>query len=275
MKIYKIIVALSVLTLLVLGCENVNEPISVEDSTAPAFVTIASNDGSALPGGSFDVVFELGQTQEENVIVEYAITGSAEEGVDYVVTSGEGSTVVIEHDPESTSLDSGTLSLSIPETAGSAGAVQIVVELVSARTESGEELTVGRGEIGMNVTYTVGRPQEGTYISESTGGFGQLEGSFEITEPDEPITVEGVEYQYVTSDIASMLFGAPVPYAFNLGGDGTVIGAPYSHEPGFETVVLDVGGSFNVLTNTIEFDIIFQCCGVEGVNLITTGVLQE
>ena len=271
----KLLFVIPLFALLFYGCENVSEPIDIESGVIPAFVIIESNDGSALPGGSFDVVFQLGQTQEENVIVDYVITGNAEEGVDYNVASGDGSTVIIEHDPETTSLDRGTLSLNIPETAGAAGTVQIVIELVSATTESGEVLTVGRGDTGMSVTYTVGRPQEGTYISESTGSFGAMEGSFEITEPDEPIVVEGVEYQYVTSDIASMLFGVPVPYSFNLGGDGTVIGAPYSHEPGFQTVILDVGGSFNVLTNTIVFDIVFQCCGVDGANLVTTGVLQQ
>ncbi|MDZ7718455.1 MAG: hypothetical protein U5K72_06505 [Balneolaceae bacterium] len=280
MKIYKIIVALSVLTLLILGCENVNEPISYEDMTAPSFVTISTEGQHVAAGGSLEVVFQLGQTQEENVTVEYSISGDAVEGEDYVFTEGSPGTVTIEYDSESTSLDTGSITLDFPIEAALGTARNLTFTLQSATTESGESLTIGRGDIGLERTYVInglGEATVGTYDYSAVTSFGDFEGTLEITKPDNPIIVDGSPYLYVTNKIAADggdIFSVDVAYAFNVTAGGDILGAPNAHEEGFETIILDVGGSYDFDTDEIFFDIVFQCCGVEGAQIQKTATLQ-
>ncbi|NBC03422.1 MAG: hypothetical protein GVY20_06920 [Bacteroidetes bacterium] len=267
MKIIKIIFSVSVLILLLLGCENVNEPLSYEDGAVPAFVTIDTENQEVAAGGSLEIVFELGQTQYENVTVEYSISGDAIEGEDYTFASGTPGSVVIEHDSESTGLDQGSISLAFPVDAAFGTTKDLIITLQSATTESGESLELGRGEIGAERTYTIGglvEIQEGTYAYNATGDFGAFSGTFEVTVPEEPVEVGGTPYFITTSNITGPLFGAgaPTPYAFNVTAGGAVIGAPNSHV--FPTRVMDISGSYNSGTGQITFNATFQCCGAAG-----------
>ncbi|MCG2590108.1 hypothetical protein [Rhodohalobacter sulfatireducens] len=267
MKIIKIIFSVSVLTLLLLGCESVNEPISYEDGAVPAFVTIGTEGQDVVAGGSLEVVFELGQTQYENVTVEYTISGDAVEGDDYVFSSGTPGTVTIEHDPESTSLDNGSVTLDFPIQAALGTSRNLTFTLESATTESGETLSLGRGDIGLERTFVInglGAVPTGTYTYEATGDFGPFSGTFEITQPDSPIVVGGAPYLFRTSNIAGALFGVDVAYAFNVTAGGDVLGAPNAHEEGFETIILDVSGNYNDTAGELTLDVTFQCCGVAG-----------
>jgi hypothetical protein len=245
----------------------VNEPISFEDSTVPPFVTISTEGQNVVAGGSLEVVFEMGQTQYENVTVEYSISGDAVEGEDYVFTEGTPGTVTIEHDPESTNLDNGSITLEFPIEAALGTARDLTFTLQSATTESGESLSLGRGEIGLERTYVInglGEVQTGTYSYEATGDFGPFSGTMEIEKPNSPIVVDGAPFLFATSNIAGSLFGVDVAYAFNVTAGGDVLGAPNAHEEGFETILLDVGGSYDDTTNELIFNVTFQCCGVEG-----------
>lgn len=264
----KLLFVIPLFVLLFYGCENVSEPIDIESGVIPAFVIIETTDQDVVAGGNLEVLFQLGQTQEENVTVEYTISGDAIQGEDYVLTSGSAGTVVIEYDPETTQLDRGSVTFDFPVTAALGTSRALTLTIESAVTESGESLTIGRGDRGHTRTYSInglGEVPEGTYSYEVTGAFGPYSGSFDIVQPDEPISVGGNPYLFAMSDIAAApLFGYPVPYAFNVTAEGSVIGAPNSHEPGLETIVLDVSGNFDEANEVLTVNVVFQCCGVDG-----------
>lgn len=269
MKIFKLIVTISLLTLLFLGCENVNEPISIEDGAVPAFVIIETEGQNVVAGGSLEVEFQLGQTQEENVVVEYTISGDAVEGEDYVFAEGSPGTVTIEYDPESTSFDRGSIELDFPIEAALGTARNLIFTLESAVTESGESLSIGRGDIGIERTFVInglGEAQTGTYDFEATGDFGPFSGNMDITRPATPIEVGGSPFLFATSNITGDLFGPgnTTPYAFNVTAVGGVLGAPNSHVEGKEGRALDITGSYDFDTDEIIFNATFQCCGATG-----------
>jgi len=280
MKLTKYLYLLPIFAFVFYGCENVSEPISIEEGAQPAFVTITTESQQVAAGGSLSVQFQLGQTQEEDVTVEYAISGGAEEGTDYTISSGGAGNLVIEYDPESTALDNNSVLLSFPIDAAFGTTKELTFTLISATTASGESLNVGRGEIGAERTYTIaglGEATVGTYDFEATTSFGDFTGELEITQPDSPIIVDGNPYLYVTSKItanAGDIFGINVPYAFNVTAGGDIIGAPNAHGAGLETIILDVGGTYDDATNEIFFDVTFQCCGAEGAQVLKTAVLQ-
>ncbi len=266
MNMKKLLYVIPLFALLFYGCENVSEPIDIESGVVPAFVIIQTADQDVVAGGNLEVVFQLGQTQEENITVEYTISGDAVEGEDFVLTSGTAGTVIIEHDSESTSLDTGSITFDFPVTAALGTSRSLTLTLESAVTESGEQLTLGRGDTGLTRTYTInglGEVPTGTYEYEATGDFA-FAGTFDIVQPDEPISVGGDPYLFATTNIAGGLFGFDVPYAFNVTAGGSVLGAPFSHEPGLETIILDVTGSYNEAEEQLIINVVFECCGVEG-----------
>ncbi len=277
MELKRIIPVIFIFALFVTACEDVSEPFSIEDGAVPAYVIVETTDRTVLAGANLEVQFQLAQTQEEDVVVEYEISGTAVAGEDFIQVGGEGGTVTITHNPDNQTFDRGSIMFDIPITAALGASRTLVVTLLSATTASGQELTVGRAEIGLSRTYTIsglGDMPTGTYSYTTAGSFAPSEGTLEIiSRADDPISVDGSPYLFETSDIAAMLFGSAMPYAFNLTADGNVIGAPFSHAA--STVILDVGGSFDSSTNTIVFDIVFQCCGVPGASLIITGTLDD
>lgn len=265
MELKKIYPVIFIFALAFTACENVSEPFSIEDGAVPAYVIIETTNRDVLAGGSLEVQFQLAQTQEENVTLQYEISGNAVAGQDYVITSGGGGTIVIEHNPDNQTFDRATVGLTFPITAALGTSRNLTFTLVSATTASGQELTVGRADVGRSRTYTInglGEVQTGTYSYTTEGSFGDRPGTLTISQPDDPIMVDGTPYLFATDDIAAMLFGAPMAYAFNLTATGTVIGAPFSHQA--ETVILELGGSYNKDTNVLIFDYVFRCCGVDG-----------
>lgn len=266
MELKKIYPVIFIFALAFTACENVSEPFSIEDGAVPAYVIVETTDRNVLAGGSLEVQFQLAQTQEENVTLQYEISGTAVAGQDYVITSGGGGTIVIEHNPDNQTFDRATVGLSFPITAALGTSRTLTFTLVSATTASGKDLTVGRADVGRSRTYTInglGEVETGTYSYTTEGAFGDRPGTLTITSrADDPIIVDGTPYLFVTDDIAAMLFGDPMAYAFNVTAGGTVIGAPFSHQA--ETVILDLGGSYNPDTNVLIFDYIFRCCGVDG-----------
>ncbi|GEM_PF-1442864 len=269
MKIKNLLIIMSFFALVLYGCENVTEPFSIEEGAIPAFVIIETDDGDVTAGSTLDVIFQLGQTQGEDVTVEYSISGDAVEGEDYEFETGTSGTVVIEHDPETTELDRATITLTFPITAALGTVRDLVFTLESATTESGEQLTLGRGDSGAERVYSINglndEIEEGTYNYEMSGDFGPGEGSFVINQPEEPIMVEGTPYFFTVSNITDDLFGpgAEIPYAFNVTAAGSVVGAPNSYAA--DTVILNVGGSYDeTADNQLTFEVEFQCCGAEG-----------
>lgn len=279
MKLKNLLYIVPLLALLGYGCENVDEPFSIEDGAVPAFVLIDTEDQAVTAGSSLEVDFELGQTQRENVTVEYTISGDAVAEEDYVFVDGTPGSVVIQHDSTTTNLDSRTITLAFPPTAALGTARELTITLESATTESGKELTLGRGDIGVSRTYQINglrdEIQTGTYDYTFTGDFADAEGTMVIAKPDEPIMVGGSPYFFTVSDIAANLFGAPVLYAFNVTAGGAVVGAPNAHEEGFTTVIADVGGSYSEGDETtVTFEVTLQCCGVPGAQYLLTGTAQ-
>ena len=265
MKMKKLLFVIPLFALLFYGCENVTEPIDIESGVIPAFVIIETTNRDVVAGGNLEVLFQLGQTQEENVTVEYTISGDAVEGEDYLV-SGSSGTVVIEHDPETTQLDRGSIIIEFPFTAALGTTRNLIITLESATTESGESLTLGRGDTGLSRTYTInglGEIPEGTYEYQATGDF-EFAGTFDIAQQEDPLDVGGNLYLYTTSNITGPLFGVDVAYAFNVAITGVLEGAPYAHEPGFETIVLDVTGNYSETDEVLVLNVVFRCCGVDG-----------
>lgn len=280
MKLKNLLYIVPLLALVAYGCENVDEPFSIEDGAVPAFVIIETTDQAVTAGSSLEVDFQLGQTQAQNVTVEYSISGDAVAGEDYEIIGGSAGTVVIEHDSTSTNLDRGTVTLAFPATAALGTARELTFTLESATTASGEELSLGRGDTGLTRTYQINglrdEIQTGTYDYTFTGDFGDSDGTVEIAKPDEPIMVGGSPYFFTVSNIADGLFGTPVLYAFNVTAGGGVVGAPNAHEEGFTTIIADVGGSYSEGdATTITFEVTLQCCGVAGAQYLVSGTLQE
>ncbi len=276
MELKRILPVIFIFVLAFTACEDVSEPFSIEEGAVPAYVIIETTDTDVLAGSSLEVQFQLAQTQEEDVIVEFEVSGDAVEGEDYVMTGGEDGTVTIEHNPDNETFDRGSVQLDFPITAALGASRDITFTLVSATTVSGEQLSVGRAEIGLSRTYTInglGSMETGTYSYTTAGSFGDRPGSMDISQPDEPIIVDGEPYLFETSDIAALLFGDPMPYAFNLTADGTILGAPFSHVA--ETVVLEVGGSYDDEAQSVTFNIVFRCCGVDGAQMIINGTLDD
>ncbi len=272
MNMKKFLYVIPLFALLFYGCENVSEPIDIEGGVIPAFVIIQTADQNVAAGGSQEVVFQLGQTQEENVTVEYSISGDAVEGEDFVLSSGSPGTVIIEHDSESTNLDTGSITFDFPVTAAFGTSRTLTLTLESAVTESGEQLTLGRGDTGLTRTYTInglGEPEPGTYQYQASGDF-SFAGSFDIIIHEEPIIVDGNPYEYEISNIAGELFGIPVPYSFTI-EEGMIVGAPYSHGPGLESIILDVSGNYLLVAQELVINVVFQCCGVEGASYQIVG----
>lgn len=277
MKLKNLIYVVPLLALVAFGCENVDEPFSIDDGSVPAFVLIDTEDQAVTAGSTLEVDFELGQTQAENVTVEYSISGDAVAGEDYVLPDGAGSSVVIEFDSTSTNLDTATLLVSFPAEAALGTVRELTFTLESAVTESGEELTLGRAGRGISRTYEINglqdEIQEGTYDYTMTGDFGEASGTFDIAQPEEPIVLGGSPYFFTVSNIAGNVFGQDVPYAFNVTASGAVVGGPVS--PAFDTVLLDVGGSYSEGDDTtITFEVTFECCGVDGAQILVTGTAQ-
>lgn len=273
MKIKNLLYMLSLFALVVYGCENVDEPFSIEEGSVPAFVIIETESQAVTAGSSLEIEFQLGQTQREDVTVEYTISGEAVQGEDYEFVSGSPGTVVIEHDSTTTNLDRGSVTLSFPSTAALGTVKDLVFTLESATTESGESLTIGRGDIGVERVYSINglrdEVEEGTYDYEMSGDFGPAEGTFEISQPAEPIVIDGTPYFFTVSNIADELFGVPVAYAFNITATGSVVGAPYGYEEGFEDIFLNVGGTYDESADDqLIFEVEFQCCGVSGAQLL-------
>lgn len=280
MKLKNLLYIVPLLALVAYGCENVDEPFSIEDGAVPAFVIIETEDQDVTAGSSLEVDFELGQTQREDVTVEYTISGDAVAGEDYDFVDGTPGTVVIQYDSTTTNLDSGSITLAFPSTAALGTARELTFTLVSATTASGENLSLGRGDIGVTRTYQINglrdQIQLGTYDYTFTGDFADAAGTMVIAKPDEPIMVGGSPYFFTVSDIAANLFGTPVLYAFNVTASGAVVGAPNAHEEGFTTVIADVGGSYSEGDETtVSFEVTLQCCGVAGAQYLLTGTLQE
>ena len=64
MKLTKYLYLMPIFALIFYGCENVNEPFSIEEDGLPAFVLIETESQQVAAGGSLEVTFQLGQTQE-------------------------------------------------------------------------------------------------------------------------------------------------------------------------------------------------------------------
>jgi hypothetical protein len=276
MKFKNLIYVVPLLALLAFGCENVDEPFSIDDGAVPAFVLIDTEDQAVTAGSSLEVDFELGQTQGENVTVSYSISGDAVEGEDYILPQGAGSSITIEFDSTSTNLDASTLLISFPQEAALGTVRELTFTLESAVLENGDELTLGRGGRGISRTFEINglqdTIQEGNYDYTLSGDFAGEEGTFVISKPAQPVTVGGSSYFFTISNIAGSIFGQDIPYAFNITASGSVVGAPNSQA--FETVILDVGGSYaeGQDQTDISFEVTFQCCGVAGAQILVNGV---
>jgi hypothetical protein len=86
-----------------------------------------------------------------------------------------------------------------------------------------------------------------------------------ITKPATPVTINGVAYSFVISDYtgAADLFGAPVPWAFNVTSGGTVLASPRS--PLSATLTSNVAGTYNFTTRTLTLNAELTCCGGAGL----------
>lgn len=122
-----------------------------------------------------------------------------------------------------------------------------------------------------NIEY--GEMAPGAYTYTTEGDFGNRPGTMIIIQPVEPIMVDGYPYMFETNDIAAMLFGVPMAYAFNVASNGAIIGAPFSHQD--RTVVLDLNGSYDPSTSELIFDYIFRCCGFDNAVMKITANFEE
>lgn len=266
------------------GCEDVTNPIEEFGEFAPAWVGFEAPRAVNGSHGTYTPVVygALTTRPEEDVEIDITFGGDAVFGEDFVIVdepngsprsefSAEGGTVALDSDP-SREGPTDTLWVYVPEDAAVGSQVEIQME--EARTVTGETITVGyTGDFSTFELTVIPGPAdipEGTYSGVVDGDFGAAAPVVTVTE--QPTTIGGTEYRYRISDFAYGLFGAPIPWNFNIYSDGSVEFAPSA--TGF-AVTANITGDYDLQANVLSMDVELTCCGAAGATWTAVYTLAE
>lgn len=254
-----------------IACEDIVNPVEEMGEFAPAYVVFANVQANTPQGGMAAVVFDSPPRPEEDVVIEYTFSGDAVFGEDYVIVNADGSprsdvtadggTATIVADPAAEE-PTDTLWVAVPEDAAVGAVLQI--DIIDANTADGDSIIVGRlGDFDtFQMTITLGFTEvpTGTYAGTISGDLGSGNISLEVT--DDPVTIDGTEYRYQMSDFAAGAFGVPVPWAFNVYTDGSMVFSPTNPDG---DVTAEITGTYDLATSSLAFDVLLTCCGGDGL----------
>jgi hypothetical protein len=278
MKTIRIIGTLAVAAVVAAGCEDITNPIQEQGQLVGPYVQFVGETGIAPPEATFPVVFRLPTALEEDVIVQYTFGGDAVFGEDYVIVdragnirtdvTAAGGTATIRYDFDDTSFPQDTLFVRTTFDAVDGRTLQ--VRIVDAASVTGREVLPGIIEahrvFNLSIEGFVDIPT-GTYAGVKTGFGGEAATTVTVTKPAGGIMVAGTPYDFEISDFGALLFGVPVPWAFNVTSGGTVIAPSASHVYNVDSVVT---GTYNFTTNRLILDVVYS----PTISWRTNGVLR-
>ncbi len=283
MRTFKIIGALAMTAVVMVGCEDITNPVQEFGEFAPAWVGFeAPRAVNGSHGSTTGVVYGALTTRpEEDVEIDITFGGDAVYGEDFVVMDANGSprsditaaggTLMIDSDPNLEE-PQGMFWIYVP-TSATVGRT-VVIQMTSAQTVDGNPITVGYlgdfTEFELTVIPGPADITEGVYTGSVSGDFGA--GAIppvEITES--PVTIGGTDYRYQISDYAYELFGDPIPWAFNVYSDGSVEFSPTAVGGG---VTSDITGSYDLAADVLTMNVTLTCCGAAGAVWTTVYTAQ-
>jgi hypothetical protein len=263
MRTYRIIGALAVAASVVVGCQDITNPVEEFGTLAPAWVAFeAPRAVNGSHGTYVPVVYGALTTRpEEDVEIDITFGGDAVFGEDYVIVDGPngaprtdlsaaGGTLMLDADP-SREGPQDTLWVFVPTTAEVGSVVEI--EMADARTVTGAPITVGYiGQFTAFEITVVPAPAEipeGTYSGALSGG---LTGATTVQ-----ISESDGDFDYEISDIAAGAFGPEVAWEFSVLSDGTT---QWSATPRDFTLAAlgmtgGITGTFDFETNTLTWNV--------------------
>lgn len=274
----KILPIAGVLALAVIAaaCEDISNPVEDSGQLADPYVRFEFPDEIGIPGSVVPVIFVMTTRVEENVDIRYTFGGNAVYGTDYwaVDPSGNrrndvtqaGGTARITYSASQSTFPRDTLRLFVPFSAVDGRTAEI--EIAEATTPSGRTIETGFIDeyrtFDLSIQGFVDIPT-GTYVGQRTGQVGTAAANVTITKPATPIQISGTNYSLVISDYTGdgEVFGAAIPWAFNVTSGGFVIAAPRSHQ--FAVVTSNVTGTYNFTTRQLTLNTTLTCCGGAGL----------
>ena len=261
---YWLPVLLSVMVLM--ACENVNEPYNIKGHELPAYVHFSASDSiqTANEGGSIDVQVSLPISIGQNVDFSYSLSGDAVPQTDWKISgvSGNKGSGVIKYKLNNTDVDDTTITIVFPKDGVKDGVKTLIITLTSAKAADGSSLGVGQGKYEKRMYINIQDFEDvpGTYDYSSNTSFGNPSGTIQITR--NPVQVSGTTYEYQISDFAADAFSSPIPYPFNIDSNGN-ISAPKSYDA--QGVAADITGTYSTTNGVkIHMDVTLQCCGAAG-----------
>jgi hypothetical protein len=275
MRTFRIIGALAMTAVVMVGCEDITNPVEEFGEFAPAWVGFeAPRAANGSHGTATPVIYGALTTRpEEDVQIDITFGGTAVFGEDYMIVDASGSpisgitaaggTLLIEADPAREGPQD-TLWIAVP-TDATVGST-VIIEMSEARTVDGDPIAVGYlgqwTEFELTVIPGPADITEGTYSGEVSGDFGA--GPIPpVTITESPVTIGGTQYRYQISDFSYGLFGVAIPWAFNVYSDGSVEFSPSA--VGFN-VTADVTGSYDLADDELTMDVTLTCCGAAGAS---------
>lgn len=250
----------------VMGCENVNEPYQIKGHELPAYVHFSASDSvqTADEGTTMDVGVSFPIAIGKDVKFTYSLSGDAIEGTDWKINgvTGKKGSGIIKYHLHNTNIDDTTITVVFPKDGVKDGVKTLIITLNSASTTDGQSLGVGQGNLEKRMYINIQDFEDvpGTYKYTSNTAFGDTAGTVTITR--DPVTVGGTSYEYQISDFAANAFGQPVPYPFNIDDQGNIT-APSSYDAA--GVAADITGSYSTTNGVkIHMDVTLQCCGAAG-----------
>ena len=249
-----------------IACEDIVNPVEEMGEFAPAYVVFTNVEAAGAHGTTVPVVFDAPPRPDEDVVIDFAFSGDAVFGEDYMIVgrpdvTAAGGTTTIVADPAAEE-PTDTLWVAVPEDA-TVGAV-LQIDITDAATADGDSVIVGRlGDFStflLTITPALAEVPTGTYAGTISGDLGAGDISIEVT--DDPVTIDGTEYRYQMSDFAAGAFGVPIPWAFNVFTDGSMVFSPTNPDG---DVTADITGTYDLATSSRAFDVLLTCCGGDGL----------
>lgn len=271
------ICALAVAMVAVGACEEITNPVEEFGDLTGPFVRFENETAIGTPGSIVPVRFVMPTRVEEDVTVDFTFGGDAVFGEDFVVVDAQGNprtdvtaaggTASIPYRFTEPNFARDTLFVRVPFDATDGRVLD--VQITGARTASGREIQPGIIETYRNFALSIEGFVDvptGSYTGQRTGQFGTVNANVTITEPAQPVVIDGIAFSFVLSDYTGdgTLFGVPVPWAFNVTSGGSVLAAPHSHPPGFEDVTSNVTGTYDFTTQELRLNVTLTCCGASG-----------
>ncbi len=188
----RLLLILPILFTVIVSCENYNfeEEFKLTGNEIPPFVYfVGSEESRSTSEGSiitFEVIPSYGVS--EDITVTYSLTGTIIDNEEFEVVTGMDNQTIIEYDTTEAALDRGNIELFFPTDNETDGDKTFMIEIISATTESGMELEVGKGP-GSLLTAIEVTVQDVDCESDLSGNYNAGNSCFE-TDSSSPVLEE-------------------------------------------------------------------------------------